>query len=69
MKKQKKRTFSKQIHEGDTVTFFFHDNTKQIQIINKAFLFTNRGRRKSNGDLINDLNAVKHDIGAKYIQL
>ena len=41
MKKQKKRTFSKQIHEGDTVTFFFHDNTKQIQIINKAFLFTN----------------------------
>ena len=66
----KKRVIIKDIQENDTVTFYFDDETTQIQTINKGFLFTNNGKRKkSMGAVINDLNGIKHDLSAKYFQL
>jgi len=52
-----------------TVTFLMEDNSKTITPISKEFLHTDKGRRKSVGEIKNDLFALQHDYGAVEFSL
>lgn len=47
-----------------TITFIMEDSSKTILPINNEFLVNDRGRRKSVGELKNDLFALQHDYNA-----
>ena len=49
---------------GSTVTFNMEDGSRTISPINKEFLYTDKGRKKSFSDIRSDLFALQNDRNA-----
>lgn len=54
------------LDQAHVVTFVFADGTKLKQKVNKAFLYTEKGVKKTVSSIVGDIHALSHDLNAKY---
>jgi len=57
------------MNELTTVTYYFADNTKQISNVNRAVLFDEKGRRRSEEQINKIFIDTQHDLGAISFKL
>ena len=50
-------------------TFLLKDGRKQVMPLNNAFLRTERGNTRKSSDIVEDINAICHDMGAIKVVL
>ena len=49
-----------------SVTFFKHNDTRKIMTVNKKFLLSQNNKKLSAIQIMEKLNTIKHDYGAKH---
>lgn len=52
-----------------TVTYYFEDGTKQVSQINNKILFDEKGRKRSESQIMKVFEDTCHDLGAIKFQL
>lgn len=53
----------------NTITFHFADGSSQIQTINKAFVYTEKGKVRPTNDILEDINALVWDRNASHFSV